>query len=87
MLSRVQVQRFNRGARRTIIGWLVSNTRMLVPALIVFLAVGLIAMVAVASVKNARAIKRDVEKRFAKLDARLEADANTLVDHLLDRER
>ena len=59
----------------------------MVPLLVVFLAVALIAMVAVASVKNARAIKRDVEHRFAKLDARLEEDANSLVDHLLDRDR
>jgi len=64
----------------------VSNPVM-VPVIIVLLTVALIAMVAVASVKNARAIKRDVDERFAAIDARLEKDANSLVDHLLDRER
>jgi hypothetical protein len=64
----------------------VSNTSM-AAVIVVLLAVALIAMVAVASVKNARAIKRDVEQRFSKLDERLESDANSLVDHLLDRER
>jgi hypothetical protein len=34
-------------------------------------------------VRNARAIKRDIDLRFAALQARLEKDANSLADELL----
>lgn len=59
----------------------------MVPVLIVLSVVALLVMIGVAAVRNARAIKRDVEERFKTIDARLKADANSLVDHLLDRER
>jgi hypothetical protein len=34
-------------------------------------------------IRNARALKRDMDQRFAALQARLEKDANSLADELL----
>ncbi len=36
-------------------------------------------------IRNARAIKRDMDQRFAALQARLEKDANSLADELLTK--
>lgn len=38
-----------------------------------------------AAISNARAIKRDMDERFAALQARLEEEANSLADELLKR--
>ena len=38
-----------------------------------------------ACILNARAIKRDMDQRFAALQARLEKDANSLADELLEK--
>jgi hypothetical protein len=38
-----------------------------------------------AAISNARAIKRDMDQRFAALQARLEEEANSLADELLRR--
>ena len=49
---------------------------------------GLVAIVAgvfMAAVKNARALRRDVETRFAAAEASLEQEANALVDELFAR--
>ncbi len=50
---------------------------------------GAVLMVVLALVRacilNARAIKRDMDQRFAALQARLEKDANSLADELLEK--
>ena len=63
----------------------------LVPLCLCLALVALVIGVFVASVKNARAIKRDLDTRFNAVQARLEMDANSIADELLarveDRER
>ena len=52
------------------------------------LFVGLVAIVIavfVASLKNARALRRDLDQRFDDVQARLEKQANALADELLTR--
>ena len=59
--------------------WLVS--------LCVWLALlALLTGVFVASLRNARAIKRDLDARFDAVQARLEKDANSIADELLGRD-
>ena len=61
------------------VGWLAP--------LCVWLAlVALLIGVFIASLRNARAIKRDLDQRFHAVQARLERDANALADELLGRE-
>jgi hypothetical protein len=45
----------------------------------------LVTAVFVASVRNARALRRDLTQRFDALEARLEKQANALADELLAR--
>jgi hypothetical protein len=58
------------------------EVRLVVAALVV-VAVGL----TVAFVRIARAIRREHEARFSRIERRLEQDANTIVDPLLRRDR
>ena len=58
------------------------EARLIVAALVV-VAVCL----AVAFVRIARAIRREHEARFSRIQRRLEQDANALVDSLLERDR
>ena len=53
----------------------------------IFAAVVIVVMVALVRtfIGNARAIKRDMDQRFAALQARLEQDANSLADELLTK--
>ena len=52
-----------------------------------FSAVALVAILAVVFVRNARAIRRDVDERFKKVQAELEEEANEVVENLLSRHR
>jgi uncharacterized membrane protein len=52
----------------------------------VFLFLGLLAL-NIAFVLNARAIRRDVTRRFDELERRLERHATDLVNHLFDANR
>jgi uncharacterized membrane protein len=52
----------------------------------VFLFLGLLAL-NIALVLNARAIRRDVTRRFDELERRLERHATDLVNHLFDANR
>lgn len=47
--------------------------------------VAIVTAVFVASVKNARTLKRDLDRRFDDVQARLEQQANALADELLAR--
>jgi hypothetical protein len=58
---------------------------MLVPLILWVALLVLVAGVFVASVKNARALRRDVNQRFDALQVRLEEQANALADELLSR--
>jgi hypothetical protein len=58
---------------------------MLVPLILWVALLVLVAGVFVASVKNARALRRDVNQRFDALQVRLEKQANALADELLSR--
>ncbi|HET7218383.1 MAG TPA: hypothetical protein VFJ02_10055 [Vicinamibacterales bacterium] len=54
------------------------------------LCVGLVVLVAavfVGSVRNARALRRDVDERFTDIQRKLEKQANALADELLARKR
>jgi hypothetical protein len=55
--------------------------RWIFAAALVVIVLGLIR----AAISNARAIKRDMDQRFAALQARLENEANSLADELLTR--
>jgi hypothetical protein len=57
----------------------------LVPLCLWLGLIALVAGVAVASVRNARALRRDLDKRFDAIQAQLEKRANALADELLDR--
>jgi hypothetical protein len=61
----------------------VSNqvVRWIIVAALLMLVVALVR----ACIRNARAIKRDMDQRFAALQARLEKDANSLADELLKK--
>ena len=47
--------------------------------------VAIVTAIFVASVKNARALKRDIDRRFDDVQARLERQANAIADELLAR--
>jgi hypothetical protein len=57
----------------------------LVPLCLCLALVGLISGVFVASVRNARALRRDLDERRDAAQARLETQANALADELLAR--
>jgi hypothetical protein len=57
----------------------------LVPLCLCLALVGLITGVFVASVRNARALRRDLDERRDAAQARLERQANALADELLAR--
>ncbi len=59
----------------------------LVPLCLWLALVGLVTGVFVASVRNARALRRDVHERRDAAQAGLERQANALVDELLARPR
>lgn len=65
----------------------VSNSGMawLISLCLWLALLALIAGVAVASVRNARALRRDINERFDAMQARLEQQANALADELLAR--
>lgn len=57
----------------------------LVPLCLWFALLAIVAGVFLASVKNARALRRDLEERRDAAQARLEKQANALADELLAR--
>lgn len=57
----------------------------LVPLVLWLALVALLTGVFVASIKNARALRRDIDHRFETVQARLEKQANDLADELLAR--
>ena len=59
----------------------------LVPVCLVLGLVALVAAVFVGAVRNARALKRDVDQRFTDIQGRLEKQANALADELLARKQ
>jgi hypothetical protein len=68
---------------RTDAGEKVSNrgVRWILAAALVVVVVALVR----AAISNARAIRQDMDERFAALQARLEQEANSLADELLRR--
>jgi hypothetical protein len=78
----------------TIAGWAgnrisdsVSKIEMpwFIPLCLFVTLLALITAVFVASVRNARALRRDLTERFDAVEARLEKQANALADELLGR--
>ena len=65
----------------------VSNGDMpwLIPLCLCLALLALVTGVFVASVRNARALKQDLDDRFDAVQARLERDANRIADELLAR--
>jgi hypothetical protein len=65
----------------------VSNIEMpwLIPLCLCVTVLALVTAVFVASVRNARALRRDLTRRFDAVEARLEKQANALADELLAR--
>jgi hypothetical protein len=65
----------------------VSNSDMpwLVPLCLCLALLALVTGVFVASVRNARAIRKDLDRRFNAVQAKLEMDANKIADELLVR--
>jgi hypothetical protein len=59
----------------------------LVPLCLCLGLVALVTAVFVASVRNARAIRQDLDERFDAVQARLEEQANALADELLARNK
>ena len=57
----------------------------LVAAGVCLALIAIVTAIFVASVKNARALKRDIDRRFDAVQARLEQQANALADELLAR--
>lgn len=55
----------------------------LIPLCLWLALLGLVTGVFVASIKNARALRRDMNERFDAVQARLEEQANALADELL----
>ena len=64
-----------------------SDVPWLVPLCVCLALLALLIGVFVASLRNARAIRRDLDERFDAVQARLEQDANRIADELLGRER
>ena len=59
----------------------------LVPLCLCLALVALVTSVFVASVRNARALRRSLDERFNTVQIRLEQQANALADELLARTR
>jgi hypothetical protein len=57
----------------------------LIPLCLCLALLGLVTSVFVASVKNARRLKRDLDQRFDAVQVRLEKQATALADELLAR--
>jgi hypothetical protein len=57
----------------------------LIPLCVTLALVALVAAVFVASLKNARALQRDVKERFDGIQEKLEQQATALTDELLTR--
>ena len=57
----------------------------LVPLLLCLALVAIVSGVFVASVRNARALRRDLDERFDAVQARLEKQANAIADELVAR--
>jgi hypothetical protein len=57
----------------------------LVPLVLWLALLAIVAGVFVTSVRNARALRRDINDRFKGVQARLEQQANALADELLER--
>jgi hypothetical protein len=57
----------------------------LVPLCLCLALLALVTGVFVASVRNARAIRKDLDRRFNAVQAKLEMDANKIADELLVR--
>lgn len=57
----------------------------LVPLVLWLALLAIVAGVFVTSVRNARALRRDINERFEGVQARLEKQANDLADELLAR--
>jgi hypothetical protein len=57
----------------------------LVPLLLCLALVAIVSGVFVASVRNARALRRDLNDRFDAVQARLEKQANAIADELVAR--
>ena len=57
----------------------------LIPLCLCLALVALVTAVLVASVKNARRLRRDVDERFDAVQVRLEKQANAIADELLAR--
>ena len=58
-----------------------------IKVILVVLLLAFIIAVTRACIRNARAIKRDVDQRFEKIRADLEKQGNATLDHILDREK
>jgi len=85
---RVRGGHLGSGTSRTIVLTLVSNRNVMdswVPLILVFSMVGLVIAVALVSIRNARAMRRDLNERFGAIQAQLERNANALADELLAR--
>ncbi len=57
----------------------------LIPLLLCLALVALVTAVLVASVRNARRLRRDLDERFDAVQVRLEKQANAIADELLAR--
>lgn len=57
----------------------------LIPLFLWLALIALVISVTIASVKNARALKRDLDRRFDAIQVQLEKRANALADELLAR--
>jgi hypothetical protein len=57
----------------------------LIPLCLCLALLALVTAVFVASVRNARALRRDLDERFDAAQARLEKQANAIADELLAR--
>ena len=62
-----------------------SDMTRLIPLFLCLALLALITAVLVASVRNARRLRRDLDKRFDAVQARLEKQANAIADELLAR--
>ena len=62
-----------------------SDMPWLIPLCLCLAMLALVTGVFVASVRNARAIRKDLDQRFDAVQARLERDANSIADELLTR--
>jgi hypothetical protein len=62
-----------------------SNMSWLIPLCLCLALLALVTAVFIASVRNARALRRDLDERFDAAQARLEKQANAIADELLAR--